>query len=69
MQEPCLPIKDPEDHVANLSSQGNSILSITPNKTGTLQQAYHWFHTWDAISTTEYHTSPDLVYYKQSLPF
>ena len=29
MQEPCLPIKDPEDHVANLSSQGNPILSIT----------------------------------------
>lgn len=69
MQEPCLPIKDPEDHVANLSSQGNLILSITPKKTGTLQQAYHWLHTWDAISTTENHTSPDLVYYKQSLPF
>ena len=69
MQEPCLPIKDPENHVANLSSQGQSNPQHHPNKTGTLQQAYHWFHTWDAVSTTENHTSPDLVYLSRVYPF
>ena len=32
MQEPCLPIKDPEDHVANLSSQGQSNPQHHPKK-------------------------------------